>query len=230
MNLYIIQFIGKVASFVFVTLLSLIPSYNIGKETYVISSLLTETNTYVYEEEINFETKYTYNQKVPSTYKRIVNEGINGTVYYDKMTNKKLFTKEPISKTIEVGTGKAGVYYGRITGYTAYCEGCSGTVSCNTKIGKNHSLITDGLYYQDDQYGKIRILAAPTKEFPCGTIIHLEGGRTADFYAIVLDRGYAMNKAWSDGSVLIDVAVSSKQEAFSITSGNIKFNVARWGW
>ena len=232
MNFYLLQFIGKVISFIFVTMLSVIPAYNVKTDTYIVSSLLTETNIYVYEEPINYETTYTYNSKLPSTYKRVVSEGIVGTVYYDKMTNKELFKKAPVSKVIEIGTGKAGNYTGRVTGYTAYCEGCSpsGTVACSTKSNQDHSLITDSLYYEDAEYGKVRIIAAAVKEFACGTIIYIENGRVAPFYAIVMDRGYAMNKAWSDGQMLVDISTNSVKEAESITSSNIKFSVRRWGW
>ena len=94
-----------------------------------------------------------------------------------------------------------------------------------------HSLINDGIYYEDEEYGSIRILSAASA-FPCGTIIEVDNGNGEPFYGVVLDRGGSMNSAWKNGTVWIDLAYASSADAKvgGITGTNIKFDVQRWGF
>ena len=46
-----------------------------------------------------------------------------------------------------------------------------GYVYCPTKTGKWTNLITDGIYYQDETFGKVQIIAADPRQFPCGTVM-----------------------------------------------------------
>lgn len=181
-----------------------------------------------------YGTDYIYVENMPSTAEPIVvSEGINGLDYtYDGLNYIHLSDKK--NEVVKVGTGKQGNYTGKLTGYGPDCPGCSkvGNVACRTKAGTNHSLINDGLYYTDDVYGSVRILAADNTAFPCGTIVKVDNGSLKEFYGIVLDSGSAMRGAWSEGKVWMDLAFSSQAEARTggATSSNTNFEVQRWGW
>lgn len=181
-----------------------------------------------------YGTDYVYVENMPSTADPIViSEGINGLDYtYDGLNYIHLSDMK--NEVVQVGTGKQGNYYGKLTGYGPDCPGCStvGNVACKTKEGTNHSLIYDGLYYNDEVYGSIRILAADNGAFPCGTIVKVDNGNLDEFYGIVLDSGSAMRNAWQSGTVWMDLAFTSQAEALTggATSSNTTFNVQRWGW
>ena len=100
-----------------------------------------------------------------------------------------------------------------------------------TKEGKKHSLTNDGIYYKDSTYGDVRILAADNSGFPCGTIVKVNNGKQ-EFTGIVLDTGSSMRTAWSNGTVWLDLAFATQNDAKSagMSSNNAKFVVQRWGW
>lgn len=181
-----------------------------------------------------FEITYVYNEKLPSTADPVIlEEGVNGLDFtYDGLNYTHLSDKK--NQVVEVGTGKEGEYKGTLTGYGPDCPGCSvvGNVSCLTKNRTRHSLIYDGIYYNDDIYGNVRILAADNTLFPCGTVIKVDNGILNEFYGIVLDTGSTMRNAWKQGNVWIDLAFSSQKVALTAgaTSKNTKFSVQRWGW
>ena len=181
-----------------------------------------------------YGTDYIYVENMPSTAEPIVvSEGVNGLDYtYDGLNYVHLSDKK--NEVVKVGTGKQGNYTGKMTGYGPDCPGCSkvGNVACKTKAGTNHSLINDGLYYNDEDYNNVRILAADNTAFPCGTIVKVDNGNLDTFYGIVLDSGSAMRGAWKEGIVWMDLAFSTQAEARTggATSSNAKFEVQRWGW
>lgn len=181
-----------------------------------------------------YGTDYVYVENMPSTAEPVVIlEGVNGLDYtYDGLNYVHLSDMQ--NEIVQVGTGKEGNYSGKMTGYGPDCPGCSkiGNVACRTKSGTNHSLISDGLYYSDEVYGSVRILAADNTAFPCGTIVKVDNGNLNQFYGIVLDSGSAMRNAWKEGLVWMDLAFSSQAEALTggATSSNTKFEVQRWGW
>ena len=181
-----------------------------------------------------YSIDYVYIENIPSTADPIVlEEGINGLDYtYDGINYVHLSDKK--NEVLQVGSGKPGEFKGTLTGYGPDCDGCSivGNVSCLTKEGKRHSIITDGLYYTDDTYGKLRILAADNGAFPCGTVVKIDNGNLSEFVGIVLDTGITMRRAWKNGVVWMDVAYNSEAETVhsGITSKNTKFSVQRWGW
>ena len=181
-----------------------------------------------------YETDYVYNESMPSDAEPIIlEEGINGLNYtYDGLNYVHLSNQK--NQVVQKGSGKPGNYTGKLTGYGPDCPGCSavGNVSCKTKEGTNHSLITDGIYYNDYMYGSVRIIAADNSAFPCGTIIKIDNKKLDEFYAVVLDTGSTMRNAWASGNVWIDLAFSSQSAAAkgNATSNNTSFNVQRWGW
>lgn len=181
-----------------------------------------------------YGTDYIYASNMASTADPIVvSEGVNGLSYtYDGLNYKVV--SEVINEVVQVGTGKEGIYTGKLTGYGPDCPGCSsvGNVACLTKEGTKHSLTTDGIYYLDSMYGNVRILAADNTAFPCGTIVKVNNGTLEEFFGIVLDSGSTMRKAWSEGIVWMDLAFSSQANALvgNATSSNTSFSVQRWGW
>ena len=175
-----------------------------------------------------------YNSKLPSNKRNVIVEGVDGVSYVDIDGTTKVL-KERVDGIIEQGTGHYGEYSGITTGYGADCIGCSGTVACRTREGKNHNLINDGIYYKDQQYGDVRIVAADNSLFSCGTIIEVNNGRQKPFLAIVLDTGIDMRRAWrNQGVVHLDVAFKHESDpgTYDVTVKNngAKFSVQRWGW
>ena len=150
--------------------------------------------------------------------------------------NQTVVLEEKMDEHIEVGTGKYGIYKGVMTGYGPDCSTCSGRgyVSCKTKDKKSFNLINDGVYYEDEEFGKVRVLAAALSEFPCGTIINVESKTLGNFTGIVLDTGYDMRKHLEKGIYHFDVAYTTeKDQLVSKTtdmSGNVIYSVQRWGW
>ncbi len=161
-------------------------------------------------------------------------EGHNGLAYVDENGNIIQIIESPKNAEIEIGTGEKQEYVGKLTGYGADCIGCSGygTLACKTKAGRTHSLTSDGEYYNDDEYGTVRIIAAALEKFPCGTIIQVENTNFGTFKAIVLDTGSAMRKAWKNGIIHIDLAFKTENDpAVNLATGsNVKYSVQRWGY
>ena len=224
--------ISLVLSILIIVTIITVTILNTGTTLYNPTGNMTATITNEVEA---YGTDYVYVENMPSTAEPIViSEGINGLDYtYDGLNYIHL--SDVKNEVVKVGTGKQGNYSGKLTGYGPDCPGCSkvGNVSCRTEAGKNHSLTYDGLYYIDDEYGSVRILAADHSAFPCGTIVTVDNGNLAKFTGIVLDTGSAMRGAWrNEGVVWMDLAFASQAEALTggATSSNTTFNVQRWGW
>ena len=233
MIVYLLQVLFKWIQVMFVSLLSLFSTsfYQEIDMFFDISSSERDTNI------VNNVTPYTtivkYNSKLPSNLSNVLTEGVVGLSYVNS-DDEVTVVQEMSPEVVEKGSGAYGLYTGTLTGYGPDCVGCSkvGNVACFTKNKENHSLITDGIYYIDDEYGKVRIVAA-AKAFPCGTIVQITKKGQTPFYAIVLDRGGSMNSAWSEGRVWMDLAYESNVMAGSdnLTGrNNIEFSVQRWGW
>lgn len=184
------------------------------------------------EVSINYETVYVYNKKIPNNISKTITPGKNGLALIDD--NSKEIVDEMNPEIIEQGSGEQGIYYGYLTGYGADCEGCTGVFYCKTREGKWMNIYRDGVYYTDKEYGSVRVLAAATVQFPCGTIMTVEDKVHEKFTGIVLDTGSAMRSAYRRGKVHIDVAhpleTSAGIGAYTDFSGTVKFEVQRWGW
>lgn len=195
----------------------------INKDNFVIVTTIDE-----------HDTEIRYNSKLPSNKTKTIVEGIDGVSYIDYDGTTKVL-KERVDGVIEVGTGAYGEFNGITTGYGADCVGCSGTVSCRTREGKAHNLVNDGIYYNDSQYGDVRIVAADHSLFGCGTIIEVDTGRQDPFLAIVLDTGIGMMRSWRNkGIAHLDIAFVTESDpgtyAVTVKNNNAKFSVERWGW
>lgn len=231
MNLYLLHVIYKWLSILFMTILSIFNVVDYEENELLTSNFNDEKDLSVISTITPYQVEYVYNNKMPNNLSKTIKEGILGVSYQDIEGNHII--QEVENAIIEQGTGFYGLFIGKLTGYGPDCVGCStvGNVACKTKNKQKHSLINDGIYYTDDEYGSVRIIAAASS-FPCGTIVQIRKEGYTPFYAIVLDRGGSMNYAWSQGRVWMDLAYESNAMASSdnLTGKNIEFSVQRWGW
>lgn len=183
---------------------------------------------------IEYETVKTYNNNLPTGTVVTKEVGASGLAYVDENGENIQIIESPQNAEVEIGTGEKADYVGKLTGYGADCIGCSGngTVACKTKQGSYHSLTKDSEYYNDEEYGRVRIIAAALEKFPCGTIIKIENTNFGTFNAIVLDTGSAMKNDWNKGIVHMDLAFKTENDpAINLATGsNINYSVQRWGY
>jgi len=182
---------------------------------------------------IDYNVEKIYNSKLSTGVVNVLTEGEVGIIY--NVDGEEIVLRDPITEVIEIGTGPKSTYNGSITGYGADCPGCSGLVSCKTPEGVYYDLVNNGQYYNDSEYGSLRVVAADNSLFKCGTVMDITSSNGKKINAIVLDTGVALRNAWRNyGNIVVDVAFITEQdpEVFEVTdrSGNVKFEVKRWGW
>ena len=109
---------------------------------------------------------------------------------------------------------------GNLTGYGPDCVGCGG----RTSTGHN---LYDSIYYEDSEFGTVRILAADPS-FPFYSIIRVSNVPTMDdFIGIVLDRGG--NVGFGRGT-LFDLAFESESSPNLVPlTRNVTFELLRSG-
>ena len=115
-------------------------------------------------------------------------------------------------------------FKGTLTGYGPDCPGCLGMVYCKP----NPNVQNGKIYYNDQEYGKLRILAADYS-IPCGSIVKINNfkfiNKGEDFYGIVLDRGSAIV------GLTMDLLYPSEKDTVIIgRQRDISFTIERWGW
>ena len=116
---------------------------------------------------------------------------------------------------------------GNLTGYGADCYGCSGITA------SGHNLI-DSMYYDDSEFGTVRILAAD-KEFPFYSIFRVSGISGMDpFIAIVLDRGSTVGiencRSLQGCLTMFDLAFATESDPNIIgKTANVTFELLRNG-
>ena len=143
-----------------------------------------------------------------------------------KQNNIKTINTNLISNLGDIKTNTLSNYkqfIGTLTGYGPDCKGCGGRVACSP----NPNVKNGNIYYNDKEYGKIRILAAD-KSIPCGSIVVIKNFKfveNSEFVGIVLDRGSAIV------GKTMDLLYPSEADTVKIgRQRNISFNVVRWGW
>lgn len=232
MNFYLIELLGKWVCFLAISLSSMV-GISPSKEYEIEDS--NDKNISVLTEVIPYQTNITYNSSIPSNVTRTITTGSNGLKFKNN-DGTEVILQEVINEEVEVGTGATGVYNGIMTGYGPDCHTCNGLgyVACRTEDKKNFNLLTDGVFYNDDEYGQVRVLAADLSAFPCGTIIKVESKTLGTFMGIVLDTGYDMRKHYALGIYHFDVAYTTEKDQMvaktTDMSGNVIYNVQRWGW
>ncbi len=152
-------------------------------------------------------------------------ETVNFNVTTNENNNKytEVAVIENIQKEIEETESYTPIstFFGELTGYSGNCKKCSGILACKPRT----NVLEDGIYFEDDDYGSVRIVAS-SKKYPCGTIISFEKSSISEepIVAVVMDRGVS-------GDV-IDLLVESNDYARKKVGRvrNIEFQVLRYGW
>lgn len=180
---------------------------------------------------VEYGTVKKYNSKLPMGRTNVIVEGKDGLSYAKNGQQTSL--RDAVDEVLEIGTGLSGDYNGNTTGYGGDCKGCSGNVSCRTREGEKFNLINDGVYYDDNQFGSVRIIAADQRIFKCGTVIEIDNGKSEPFLGIVMDTGHDIKSNWDKYQLVhVDIAYETEKDpaVYSATSKDAKFNVQRWGW
>lgn len=230
MNIYLFQLVGKLISLFAISMASTSGLINYSNSVSNVTNLNKEKSVSVVSNIEKFETITNYTDKLPMNEQKTITEGQDGIYYSDESGTTISVIKEKVDKVIEIGTGVYDRFTANMTYYGGDCAGCSGALSCPTKDGEKFNLLEDGMYYNDDDYGKVRILAAYLGNFPCGTIIELENVEGGNITGVVLDTGGAMINAWNNGSILLDLAVVHEQDIVGSSLYGIGITVRRWGW
>lgn len=150
-------------------------------------------------------------------------EAIHMINKYDN-SNHTLKVKEVINmkEAKEYGPLSPISFIGQMTAYSPICVGCTGKVSCPPR----QDVRNGNIYYNDDFYGKIRILAADPS-IPCGSIVKISNltFSSEPIMGIVLDRGGAIK-----GNIM-DFLVSETDNMDIVgRQHNVNFEIVRWGW
>lgn len=231
MNFYLLQLVGKWISLVIISVTSFF-GVEAGNDYTVVNE---KASTPAIVEVIDHDVERVYNSSLVAGVTNVLVEGRDGLFFIDS-TGNRIVLQEPINKKIEVGTARKGVYNGIITAYGPDCVGCNGRgfVACRTRDKSSFNLINDGIYYNDTVYGEIRVLSAALSKFPCGTVIHVRNSNQGDFMGIVLDTGGSMRRALENGIYHFDKAFETERDPqlrrVTNKTGNVIFEVQRWGW
>lgn len=111
-------------------------------------------------------------------------------------------------------------FFGTITAYEPNCEGCIGITASGYDVQNT-------IYYNDEEYGRIRIIAADST-LPFGTIISFNLPYLDNIIAIVLDRGGVIS---FNGSSQVDLLFSNSDDAFNFgRQNNVGFRILRFGF
>ena len=111
-------------------------------------------------------------------------------------------------------------FTGKMSAYGPDCKGCSG------KVGGGQVVTNGNIYYNDSNYGSVRIIAAD-KKYPYGSIIRIKSNR-GEFLAIVMDRGGDIGFG---RKFVVDLLCDSEASANSYgTTYNTTFEVLRYGY
>lgn len=156
---------------------------------------------------------------------------------FNKMADKTLFlfnSLETKDEEADFSDKKAlETFIGSLTGYGPDCYGCGGRTSTGYDLREN-------IYYDDAEYGTIRIVAAD-KYFPFYSIIRISNVPGMEpFIAIVLDRGGDVGWYRNSGSgeimfdsqkgTLFDLAFTTEKDPNILgKTNNVKFEVLRSG-
>lgn len=233
MNIGLLQLMSKYITLITISVMSMFNIGSYSENNKINNNININKNGYIVQEITKYSTVVEYNSKLPSNITNIKQEGEVGLSYKEEKKEEKVVVQQVTNQVIEKGTGAYGVYKGRLVGYGPDCTGCSGEgyLSYKTKEGKRHSLKYDGIYYEDYQYGKVRILAARKSQFSAGTIVKISKPDGSSFLGVVLD---TMGEKTSK-NVIMDLAYSSQSDktvfgADGLTGNNMTFEVQRWGW
>lgn len=144
------------------------------------------------------------------------------TKYNNLLANVQPLKVKTVEQASAIGQTKPVSFIGTLTGYGPDCVGCNGRVGCPPR----QDVRNGNIYYEDAEYGKIRIVASD-KKIPCGSIVKISNYSfiNQSFLAIVLDRGGAIV------GETMDLLYNSEAETVVVgRQYNIQFDIIRWGW
>ncbi len=205
----------------------------------LVSSIVINTMVVVRKQEKEkVSSKITFEihpDKMVSSYNFIDVAPVEEEKVEEEVVVEEVKEEETVSVTTSTpNESNDAVFVGKMTGYGADCIGCSGVgaLSCRAADGSRHTLTENGEYYNDATYGTVRIVAAALDKFPCGTIVKVDHPALGTFYAVVMDTGGSMKRAWANGYVWMDLAFKTESDPsiYSTTSSNTTYSVQRWGW
>lgn len=188
---------------------------NNNKYDFIAYNEIIEEEIEVEEETIKVEIDETVQQKTEAK-KEVV------TVIEKQELIKEEIKKEEVKvnnteNILETLTGS-------MSGYGPDCYGCT-----SNRVASGYYVGEGNIYYNDKDYGKIRIVAGD-KKYPLGTIVKIGSSNVSDepIIAIVLDRGgnIGINKKFT-----FDMLFATEKEASKYgVSKNIKFEILRLGY
>lgn len=112
------------------------------------------------------------------------------------------------------------IQLGKLSRYGPDCYLCTGYLAYGLYVG------SDTIYYNDNYYGNVRILAGD-KSYPFGTIVRVSYDRES-FLEIVLDRGGSIG---FNGKALFDLLYPNEYLANKDgVNYNTKFEILRYGF
>lgn len=112
------------------------------------------------------------------------------------------------------------IQFGKLSRYGPDCYLCTGYLAYGLYVG------SDTIYYNDNYYGNVRILAGD-KSYPFGTIVRVSYDMES-FLGIVLDRGGSIG---FNGKALFDLLYPNEYLANKDgVNYNTKFEILRYGF
>ncbi len=150
-------------------------------------------------------------------------EAIHIITKYDNR-NQTLKVRE-VSNMVEASLYGAQTpisFTGQMTAYNPICVGCTGKVACPPR----QDVTKGNIYFNDNEYGKIRILAADPA-IPCGTIVKITNVSFSDepIIGIVLDRGGLIK-----GNIMDFLMTETDDMDIVGRQKNVHYEVLRWSW
>lgn len=130
-------------------------------------------------------------------------------------------TVETFEEVLKYASTMPVKFNGSITGYGPDCEGCGGKTGCPPR----QNVKNGNIYFQDQQYGKINIVATDSR-IPCGSIVKITNSSLGkEVVAIALDRGGVIK-----GTLMDFLVETEKKAAKVIGRQKVTFEIVRWGW
>lgn len=120
-------------------------------------------------------------------------------------TPKATVRKKKVIQNVDTSTKDVlTTYTGHISHYAADCKGCTGITASGYNIQKN-------MYYQDSEFGTLRIVAGDSS-IAFGSVVRIQTSTGQTILAIVLDRGgIGFGKRY-----LFDLLCESEEEAYRL--------------
>ena len=140
-----------------------------------------------------------------------------------KYNKKEIVTKYVTSfdEVLKYASEMPVIFDGTMTGYGPDCVGCGGKTGCPPR----QDVRNGNIYFQDQEYGKVNIVATDSR-IPCGSMIKItKSSLGAEVYAIALDRGGAIKNTLMDFLV-----VSEKESSLKVGRQKVTYEIVRWGW